>query len=219
MDSSKAWQNVSYYIIIMSKLKGIIKAADIKFHEPNKLDEIIDKLFLWIFPDFIVPNHLTLFRYFTIPFIFFFLLYGNYKVGLIIFVISSFTDALDGAMARTRDKITNWGKLHDPLADKFLIGVAGAVLITRYISFEVILIIVILEFLTVISAIHLHDNKEKEIGARLPGKIKMVCQSIGLVFLLFGITSQLSGFITIAVILFYLAIFFSAANILLYRAL
>ena len=203
----------------MNGLKKLIEITDVKFDEPNFIDRIIDKLFLWIFPQFIIPNHLTLFRYFTIPFVFFFLLYGRYEIGLILFIVSSLTDALDGAMARTRDKITSWGKLHDPLADKILIGTTGAVLITRYISFEIILIIIILEFLTVISAIHLHDDDKKEIGARLPGKIKMVCQSVGLILLLFYTLFNFIFILKISTFLFYLAIFFSIINALLYKAL
>ena len=203
----------------MPDLKNLIKKGDIKFDEPNSIDRIINNLFLWAFPQFITPNHLTLFRYLTIPFVFFFLLHGRYKIGLVLLIVSALTDALDGAMARTRDRITSWGKLHDPLADKILIGATGAVLITRYISFEVILIILVLEFLTVISAIHLHDNEEKEIGARLPGKIKMIFQSLGLVILLLFTIYEVKLLLLTATIFFFLAIIFSVANILLYKAL
>ena len=132
---------------------------------------------------------------------------------------SSFSAVLAGAMARTRDKITNWGKLHDPLADKILIGVTGAVLITRYIGLEIILIMLILELLTVLSAIHLHDNEEKDIGARLPGKIKMIFQSFGLVLLLLFSIYKFNSLLIVATSFFFLAIIFSTINILLYKAL
>ncbi|MGM0439181.1 MAG: CDP-alcohol phosphatidyltransferase family protein [Patescibacteria group bacterium] len=203
----------------MPDLKKLIKKGDIKFDQPNFVDRILNKLFLWVFPESITPNDLTKFRYLTIPFVFYFILHGRYEIGLVLFMISSFTDALDGAMARTRERITNWGKLHDPLADKMLIGVTGAVLITRYIGLEIILIILILELLTVFSAIHLHDDDEKEIGARLPGKIKMIFQSFGLVLLLFFSIYEINLLLLIATIFFFLAIIFSTANILLYKAL
>ena len=203
----------------MPDLEKLIKLGDIKFDEPNSIDRILDNLFLWVFPERVTPNHLTTFRYLTIPPVFFFLLNQSYTIGLILFAISSFTDALDGAMARTRSKITNWGKLHDPIADKILIGITGAVLITRYINFQIIVAIIILELLTVMVAIHLHEDSEKEMGAKLPGKIKMVCQSFGLIFLLLGIINQVSGLIFFATSLFYLAIFFSITNIFLYKSL
>ena len=210
---------LSVIIYKMSKAKDLIKKTDVKFDEPNISDRVLDRLFLWIFPEFVIPNHLTIFRYATVPLVFYLLLYQRYLLGFVLFTISVFTDALDGAMARTRDKITDWGKLHDPLADKLLIGVAGAVLITRYIDFRIILIILVLEMFTVLSAIHLHDNKEKEIGARLPGKIKMICQSVAIISLLIYSLFQFENLLTVSSTLLYLAIFFSTINIFLYRAL
>lgn len=203
----------------MLKIEELIEVGGIKFSKPNKMDKVLNKLFLWVFPSFVKPNHLTLFRYLTVPVVFYFVLHGNYLLGLIFFLIAAFSDALDGALARIRNLITHWGKLHDPLADKLLIGATGAVLVTRYIGFEVILIILLLELLTVISAIHLHDDKEKEIGARLPGKVKMVCQSIGIISLFVFALNPINFLIYFAQLLLYLAIIFSIFNVLIYKTL
>jgi len=122
-------------------------------------------------------------------------------------------------MARTRDKITQWGKLHDPLADKLLIGTSGAVLVTRYLSLRIILIILILEFITVISAIHLYDKKEKDLGARIPGKLKMIFQCVAIILLLIYTIVAHPAALWISGALLYLAIALSIINIFLYRVL
>ena len=76
-----------------------------------------------------LPNKLTLFRVILIPFFVFFLLapyfegYGNY-VAVVIFIIASITDFLDGKIARKYNLVTNFGKFMDPLADKLLVSSA-----------------------------------------------------------------------------------------------
>ena len=203
----------------MLNIEKIKKIGDLKFEEPNLSDKILDKIFLWAFPRFIIPNHLTIFRYMTTPFVFSLLLFKHYELALPAFGIVVFSDALDGAMARTRKQITNWGKLHDPLADKLLIASSGAILITRFIDPFLIGIIIILEFLTVVASIHLHDDDQKEIGARLPGKIKMIFQSLGIVLLLVYGVSQIQIILSVSIIILYLSILFSLLNILIYKAL
>ncbi len=42
-------------------------------------------------------------------------------LAAVVFAVASFTDAIDGYLARSRDAITNFGKLMDPVADKLLI--------------------------------------------------------------------------------------------------
>lgn len=48
----------------------------------------------------------------------------RYSAGLLLFVAASITDYLDGAIARSRSLITNFGKLMDPLVDKILTAAA-----------------------------------------------------------------------------------------------
>ena len=48
------------------------------------------------------------------------LLPGRYTLALLLFSVASITDFLDGRIARSRNLITNFGKLMDPLADKIL---------------------------------------------------------------------------------------------------
>ena len=71
-----------------------------------------------------VPNLLTLFRILLIPVLAAALLSGiesGAVVAAIVFAIASFTDALDGWIARRNKDVTTFGKLMDPLADKLLV--------------------------------------------------------------------------------------------------
>ncbi|MEA3423915.1 MAG: CDP-diacylglycerol--glycerol-3-phosphate 3-phosphatidyltransferase, partial [Bacillota bacterium] len=68
-------------------------------------------------------NILTLIRILMVPFLLIFMLVDsiqNFIIALIIFSIASFTDFLDGYIARKHNLITKLGKLIDPLADKIL---------------------------------------------------------------------------------------------------
>ena len=69
-----------------------------------------------------LPNRLTILRIFLIPFFVFFMLSDFSKwIALIIFVVASLTDMLDGKIARKYNLVTDFGKFMDPLADKLLV--------------------------------------------------------------------------------------------------
>lgn len=74
-----------------------------------------------------LPNALSLFRIFLVPFLVVVLLTkfdGREIVALAIFLIATATDFLDGYLARLRGQITKLGTLLDPIADKLLISAA-----------------------------------------------------------------------------------------------
>lgn len=73
-----------------------------------------------------LPNKLTMFRVVLIPFFVFFMLFSPLKgigdyIALVIFIVASLTDLLDGKIARKYNLVTNFGKFMDPLADKLLV--------------------------------------------------------------------------------------------------
>ncbi len=78
-----------------------------------------------------VPNVLTMLRAALIPV--FLVLYctSRHYLALAVFLLASFTDLLDGYIARKYNLITNFGKLMDPLADKLMVI---SVLLTQTIS-------------------------------------------------------------------------------------
>ena len=74
-----------------------------------------------------LPNKLTMFRIVLTP-IFLAVLYWGFPgadyVALVIFIIASLTDLLDGKIARKYNLVTDFGKFADPLADKILVTAA-----------------------------------------------------------------------------------------------
>lgn len=186
---------------------------------PNFFDKILDKIFLWLIPKSIVPNHVTTFRYLSIPVILYLLLSGYHGWSVILFSISAFSDAIDGSLARTRRQITDWGKLHDPLADKLLIGSVGAVAVSIYLSFYLMLVIVIIELFLILNAIIKIRRGDKTITALLPGKVKMILQSVGVGLVLLFIVFPIPWILSLAATLLYLSIFFALLSLIVYSSI
>ena len=73
-----------------------------------------------------LPNKLTVLRVIMIPFFVLFMLTdlagaASKYIALAVFCVASFTDFLDGYLARKNNLVTNFGKFMDPLADKLLV--------------------------------------------------------------------------------------------------
>jgi len=80
-----------------------------------------------------LPNTLTLLRILLVPVVVVALLEGTPNGDAIaagVFALAAFTDGLDGYIARSRNEITTFGKLMDPLADKLLVTAALVALVS-----------------------------------------------------------------------------------------
>lgn len=124
------------------------------------------------------PNKLTLIRMVSVPF-FIAALYLNLNLAaIVIFAVASFTDYLDGHIARKYNLVTNFGKLMDPLADKIL-TISALVcfleMMVPYLYAWMVVVIISRELLvTGIRMIALDDGKV--IAASKWGKAKTVSQ-------------------------------------------
>ncbi|MEG2668826.1 MAG: CDP-diacylglycerol--glycerol-3-phosphate 3-phosphatidyltransferase, partial [Lachnospiraceae bacterium] len=100
-----------------------------------------------------LPNKLTVLRVLMIPFFVVFMLTdfcgsASKWIALTIFIVASFTDLLDGKIARKHNLVTNFGKFMDPLADKLLVGAAMICLVeTKQLAAWMVVIIISREFI------------------------------------------------------------------------
>lgn len=137
-----------------------------------------------------LPNKLTLLRVLLVPFFVASLLWGQGQnqmlrvVALIIFIVASLTDMLDGQIARRYHLVTNFGKFMDPLADKLLVCSALICFVElRQISAIVVIIIIAREF--VISGFRLvAADAGVVIAASWWGKLKTVSQMIAVILMI-----------------------------------
>lgn len=180
-------------------------------------DKVLDKTILKLFPNFVRPNFLTVFRFICIPFIIFLLLSENYEISFWLFAIAALTDALDGAMARTRHQITDWGIVFDPFADKLLIGSVSLIIISKFINPILAGIIVLIEVLLIFFA-YLRF-RGKIVPAKIVGKIKMILQSVGVGLLLLSGVINLPILVLISTYILYLAIIFALLSLFVYRSI
>ncbi len=144
-----------------------------------------------------LPNKLTLLRVALVPVMIFFLLTDVVRHGflfaLLVFVIASLTDMLDGRIARRRGLVTDFGKLMDPLADKVLIASALICLIKLDAAPCIVVIIVIFREFLVTSLRMIAVEKGRVIAADIWGKAKTVFQIFTIIWTLCCLEAQAVG--------------------------
>ena len=130
-----------------------------------------------------LPNKLTVLRVIMVPFFVFFMLTdvggaANKWIALVLFIVASLTDMLDGKIARKYNLITDFGKFMDPLADKLLVCSAMIALIEmNRIPSWVVIIIIAREF--IISGFRLiASDNGVVIAASYWGKFKTTFQMV-----------------------------------------
>ncbi len=182
-------------------------------------DKILSGSFLKLLPKWVTPNHITIFRFLTIPFVILLITIEQYAWGSVLFIISAFSDALDGALARTTDQITDWGKMFDPLADKLLIGTVAVILIPKFLSVWLAVTIVTIELIIILSAYYQKHYQNVTIQSEKSGKAKMLFQSVGVGALFIYMALPIPIFIIIAQYTLYIAILFALIQMLIYRSI
>lgn len=156
-----------------------------------------------------LPNKLTVFRIFMVPLLVIVMnlnFSGKFLVSLIIFMIASITDALDGKIARDRNLITDFGKFMDPLADKLLvISVMVCMIEAGLISGWIVIIVVSRELaVSIMRAIIATDGVV--LAAGFSGKLKTATQMLGIIFVLLGAHLGSGVALTIGNVLVYVSV-------------
>ncbi|HKO59086.1 MAG TPA: CDP-diacylglycerol--glycerol-3-phosphate 3-phosphatidyltransferase [Thermoanaerobaculia bacterium] len=136
-----------------------------------------------------LPNSLTLFRIFLVPFLVVVLLTkfsGREYAGLGIFLVAAITDFLDGYFARRMKKITRLGALLDPIADKLLMSAAFISLVELGLARAWIVVIIIGREFAVSGLRSIAAQQNVTIAASPLGKGKMISQVIAISLLILG---------------------------------
>ncbi|MCK5459944.1 CDP-alcohol phosphatidyltransferase family protein [Candidatus Parcubacteria bacterium] len=178
-------------------------------------DKILAKTLLKIIPRSIMPNHFTILRFFLILPIVWMINIEQYLYGVIIFIVAAFTDAIDGALARTRNQITEWGQIYDPVADKLLIGSTAFLIISKYLNFYLAIIIIFIEILIIVNGGWRKANGHP-VQANIWGKIKMHLQVYGVSLLFIFLLTNASVLIAVCWSIFILAIILAIISFFTY---
>lgn len=146
-----------------------------------------------------LPNKLTLVRIAMVPLVIVIYLCIDPSIGLIdqtstlalrdvlaflVFIVASFTDMLDGKIARKYNLITSFGKFADPLADKALVNTLLILLVYAHQASVIAVILMILRDLMVDGLRMLASQKGEVVSAGFFGKLKTVLQMVAIALLL-----------------------------------
>ena len=147
-----------------------------------------------------LPNKLTLTRIILVPVFMVFVSLTQigtedfnptwYLVAGIVFAAASFTDFLDGHLARKWNMVTDFGKFADPLADKLLTTVAFIYMMRDGVCSPVVLCIILAREFAVsgLRMVAAGAKDGKVIAANMWGKVKTVLQMLSIIFYFFGMS-------------------------------
>ncbi len=134
-----------------------------------------------------LPNSLTLFRIFLVPFLVVVLLtkYSNF-LGLGIFLVAAITDYFDGYFARRLKQTTRLGTLLDPIADKLLMSAAFISLVELGVARAWMVVIIIGREFAITGLRSIAAHQGVTIEASPLGKTKTIAQVVAIALLIVG---------------------------------
>ncbi|UKA60181.1 CDP-diacylglycerol--glycerol-3-phosphate 3-phosphatidyltransferase [Arthrobacter sp. FW306-2-2C-D06B] len=150
-----------------------------------------------------LPNILTMLRIVLVPFFVWFLLEDNSQHGLwrwaavVAFAVAIYTDKLDGDIARSRNLVTNFGKIADPIADKLLIG-SALVLLSALGELPWWITILILVREWGITALRFFVIRYGVMPASRGGKLKTVVQTVAIFLYILPLNSFAPWLVSVA---------------------
>lgn len=137
----------------------------------------------------------------------------------LLFGIASFTDYLDGYLARKNNQVTELGKMLDAIADKILVNPILIIFAAEGLISPIVPVIIVIRDI-VVNAIKMEAGRRgKAVAAIKSGKIKTAAMMIGIVFLYLGDYPFILKNIRIDLLLIYFATFMSLVSMGEYIAL
>ncbi|MEA5026355.1 CDP-diacylglycerol--glycerol-3-phosphate 3-phosphatidyltransferase [bioreactor metagenome] len=151
-----------------------------------------------------LPNKLSIIRITLVPIIVLVMIFPYAQVGidlgsfqiqyvtltvkniivLVLFMIASFTDFLDGRIARKRNMVTSFGKFIDPVADKLLVNTMFIMFAVQGIA-PVVGVLLMIWRDTIVDVIRMIASSKGKVMAAGPlGKLKTVLQMVSIIIIL-----------------------------------
>jgi CDP-diacylglycerol--glycerol-3-phosphate 3-phosphatidyltransferase len=155
-----------------------------------------------------LPNKLTMFRVVLIPVFIVVLMSGliaepaSRYIAVVIFCVASFTDYLDGHIARKYNLVTNFGKFMDPLADKLLVSAAMICMIELGMLPALVVIIIISREFIITGFRLIAAEGGLVIAASWWGKIKTVTQMAMIILMLLGVNKVIGTILVVLATIF-----------------
>ncbi len=135
-----------------------------------------------------LANRLTLLRVLLIPVFLLFMYWTGlpnaYFLAAVVFTVASLTDILDGYVARREKKVTVFGKVFDPIADKLLVLAALVILTEQGLLHSAITIFLVAREILISGFRIVMAKKGEVISASWLGKTKTVLQDVAIVLVL-----------------------------------
>lgn len=134
-----------------------------------------------------LPNIITVIRLLLIPvFIFCFFAYEDKRIAFAVFVFAELSDLLDGYLARRLDAISNFGKLFDPLADKFLqVSALVCLTVIGFLPLAAAIIMAVKELAMIIGGWFVLKKMKTVVYSNLFGKIASFIMSVAIALCFF----------------------------------
>lgn len=155
-----------------------------KFNVPTKLTFLrlilsILIIFLLIFPFYRIGFEFKTFLFKDI------LIDIRYIIAGVIFICASFTDYLDGYLARKNKQVTDFGKFSDAIADKVLVNSVLIIFASQGFIPAVVPVVIIVRDI-IVDAIRMNVASKGVVqAAKMSGKIKTACLMMGLTLTFF----------------------------------
>lgn len=181
--------------------------------KPYPSDYFLKYTILPLIPQWVTPNQVTILRMALTPLAIWLIMVGNYPIAIPFFLFVALTDAIDGAMARVRNQITDWGTMWDPIADKLLIGSAVFVIVLEHVNIFLGLLLLVIELVAVIGG-YWRFRGGKIQPANVWGKIKMILEVVGVTSLLVALAFNINLLVQLSFGTLALAVVFAVASLL-----
>ena len=143
-----------------------------------------------------LPNKLTMLRVILVPVFMVFAACSRYGtadfnpafalIAGILFAAASFTDFLDGYLARKNHLVTDFGKFMDPLADKMLTTAAIIYMVVDGVCSPIVLAVIMFREFAVAGVRMIAAESGTVIAANIWGKVKTVLQMLTIIFYYFA---------------------------------